>query len=430
MMRRRVVITGMGVVTPMGHTVAELFASQVEGRTAVAPITHFDARTFPTTFASEVKNFELGKFIAGADRYRNCGVNTHYALAAGKAALAQAGLLGEKGDRGRMGVYLGSGEGKEDFEALATSTAAATAAGAYTANIRQAVGLLYQRLNGPQEAEQEMYIPSGYLANEFALEGPFASCQTACAASSQAIGEAVEMIRTGEADVMLAGGSHSMITPLGISGFNRLTALSQRNSSPATASRPFDLTRDGFVIGEGAGLIVLEELESARGRGANILAELTGYGSTADAYRMTDPHPEGKGAIRAMVDALADARLNPSDIGYINAHGTSTQANDSAETKAIKVVFGSFAKQVPISSSKSMLGHLIAAAGVVELVIAVMALRGGVIPPTINYETPDPECDLDYVPNRAREVRFRHALSNSFGFGGQNISLVVSEFKG
>jgi 3-oxoacyl-[acyl-carrier-protein] synthase II len=420
----------MGVVTPLGCSVGELFASQLEGRTAVAPITHWDARTFPTTFASEVKNFDLGKFITGAERYRNCGVNTQFALAAGKAALGEAGLLAVRGDRTRMGVYLGSGEGKEDFDALTTSAAAATKPGEFSVNTRYAIGLLYQRLSGPQEAEQEMFAPSGYLANEFVLEGPFASCQTACAASSQAIGEAAEMIRTGEADVMLAGGSHSMITPLGITGFNRLTALSQRNDSPATASRPFDATRDGFVIGEGAGLVVLEELESAKARSANILAELTGYGSTADAYRMTDPHPEGKGAIRAMAEALTDAKVNPADIGYINAHGTSTQANDAAETKAIKAVFGDRARTVPISSSKSMLGHLIAAAGVVELVITVMALRKGAVPPTINYQTPDPECDLDYVPNRARQVRFRHALSNSFGFGGQNISLVVSEFKG
>lgn len=428
-MRRRVVITGMGVITPLGHSVAELFASQAEGKTAVAPISHFDARTFPTTFASEVRGFDLSKHIRGADRFKNCGVNTQYALAAGRAALEEAGLLGEKGDRSRMGVYLGSGEGKEDFEMLVRSSADATAPGERTANIRQAVGLLYQRLNSAQESEQEMYVPSGHLANEFLLDGPFASCQTACAASSQAIGEATEMIRAGEADVMLAGGSHSMITPLGITGFNRLTALSQRNDSPKTASRPFDLTRDGFVIGEGAGLVVLEELESAKARGANILAELTGYGTTADAYRMTDPHPQGRGAIRAMADALADAGLSPSDIGYINAHGTSTQANDAAETAGIKAVFGEHAYKVPISSSKSMLGHLIAAAGAVELIIAVTALKKGVIPPTINYETPDPECDLDYVPNTAREVRFRHLLSNSFGFGGQNVALVASAFR-
>lgn len=429
-MRKRVVITGMGVITPLGHSVAELFANSAAGRTAVGPITHFDARTFPTSFASEVKGFDLAKYVADAERFKNCGVNTKFALAAGKQALVDAGLLEVKGDRSRMGVYLGSGEGKEDFEALITSTAKATAPGERACNIREAVGLLYQRLSGPQEAEQEMYGPSGYLADTFVLEGPFASCQTACAASSQAIGEAAEMIRTGEADVMLAGGSHSMIMPLGISGFNRLTALSQRNDSPQTASRPFDLSRDGFVIGEGAGLIVLEELEHAKKRGANILAELTGYGSTADAFRMTDPHPEGRGAIRCMQEALADAGLNPTDIGYINAHGTSTQANDSAETAAIKSVFGDYAYKLPVSSSKSMLGHLIAAAGVAELVISVIALQKGVIPPTINLETPDPVCDLDYVPKTAREVRFNHVLSNSFGFGGQNIALVASAFKG
>ena len=430
-MKRRVVITGMGVVTPLGHSPAELFAASVKGESAVGPISHFDATTFHTTFASQVTNFDLAKWIAGAERFRNCGVNTHYALAAAKQALGEAGLLdANTGDRSRMGVYLGSGEGKEDFDILISSTAAATAEGSREANIGKAVGLLFRLLNGPQDAEHEMYSPSGYLANEFALDGPFASCQTACAASSQAVGEALEMIRDGEADVMLAGGSHSMITPLGITGFNRLTALSQRNDSPKTASRPFDLTRDGFVIGEGAGLLVLEELESAKARGANIIAELTGYGTTADAFRMTDPHPEGRGAIRCMADALADAGLHPTDIGYINAHGTSTQANDAAETAGIKAVFKEHAYKLPISSSKSMLGHLIAAAGAVELVITVLALRKGIVPPTINYQTPDPDCDLDYVPNRVREVRFKHALSNSFGFGGQNISLVVSEYGG
>ncbi|MBY0458493.1 MAG: beta-ketoacyl-[acyl-carrier-protein] synthase II, partial [Gemmataceae bacterium] len=271
-MRKRVVITGMGVVTPLGHSVGELFAGVVAGRTAVGPITHFDASTFPTTFASEVKCFDLAKYLPDAGRFHHCGVNTRYALAAGQQALTDAGLLEVRGDRSRMGVYLGSGEGKEDFEALTTSTAKATPAGERAADIRAATGLLFRRLNGPQEAEQEMYAPSGYLADVFALDGPFASCQTACAASSQAIGEAAELIRTGEADVMLAGGSHSMVAPMGITGFNRLTALSQRNDSPQTASRPFDLTRDGFVIGEGAGLIVLEELEHARARGATVYA--------------------------------------------------------------------------------------------------------------------------------------------------------------
>jgi 3-oxoacyl-[acyl-carrier-protein] synthase II len=429
-MRRRVVITGMGVITPLGHTVGDLFASQVEGRTAVGPITRFDAHSFPTTFASEVKGFELAKYIRDAAKYHRCGTNTQFALAAGKQALEDAGLLdAAKGDRGRMGVYLGSGEGGDDFKNLTRGIAEASPKDS-PGPVNPAVftSRMMALLDGPWEGEQEMFTPAGYVAGAFALDGPNQACQTACAASSQAIGEALDLIRQGDADVMLAGGSHSMIHPLGISGFNRLTALSQRNDSPRTASRPFDLTRDGFVIGEGAGLVVLEELEHARARGANIYAELTGYGSTADAFRMTDPHPQGRGAIRCMAEAIADAGLKPTDIGYINAHGTSTQANDSTETAAIKGVFGDYAYKVPISSSKSMLGHLIAAAGVVELVISVTALRKGVIPPTINYQYPDPVCDLDYVPNSAREVRFRHVLSNSFGFGGQNIALIASRF--
>ena len=237
------------------------------------------------------------------------------------------------------------------------------------------------------------------------------------------------MIRHGDADLMLAGGAHSMIHPFGVTGFNLLTALSTHNEAPAKASRPFDLNRDGFVLGEGAGMLVLEELEHAKKRGAVIHAEMTGYGSTADAFRVTDSHPDGRGAIACIGDALKDARLNPEDIGYINAHGTSTQVNDRVETLAIKQVFGDAAYKVPVSSSKSMLGHLIAAAGAVELITCVEAMRRGVLPPTINYETPDPECDLDYIPNEAREKRAAHALSNSFGFGGQNVSLIVSRFK-
>jgi 3-oxoacyl-[acyl-carrier-protein] synthase II len=429
-MRRRVVITGMGVVTPLGHTVADLFKSQVEGRTAVGPMTRFDARTLPTTFASEVKGFELGKYLKDPGRYAHCGVNTQFAIGAARQALEDAGLLDPgRGDRGRMGVYLGSGEGAEDFPALINSIAVA-ARDDGTADPGVFAREIFPVLDRRREAEVEMHTTVGHLGNIFALDGPNVACQTACAASSQAIGEALELIRAGDAEVMAAGGSHSMLHPLGITGFNRLTALSQRNDSPTTASRPFDKTRDGFVIGEGAGIVVLEELEHARKRGATVYAELTGYGSTADAYRMTDPHPDGKGAVRCMAEALRDAGLNPTDIGYVNAHGTSTQANDSAETAAIKAVFGEYAYEVPVSSSKSMLGHLIAAAGVVELVIGVMALRHGVLPPTINYEFPDPECDLDYVPNTAREKRVGHVLSNSFGFGGQNIALIVSRFAG
>jgi 3-oxoacyl-[acyl-carrier-protein] synthase II len=376
-----------------------------------------------------VKGFELDRYLKDPRRYAHCGVNTQFAIGATKEALADAGLLDEgKGDRGRMGVYLGSGEGAEDFPALINSIALATGDNgkADPATFQREI---LQVLDRNREAEVEMHTTCGHLAHLFALDGPNFACQTACAASSQAIGEAAELIRAGDADVVAAGGSHSMLHPLGITGFNRLTALSQRNESPGTGRRPIALTRDGFVIGEGAGIVVLEELEHAKKRGATIYAEVTGYGSTADAYRMTDPHPQGKGAVRAMADALADAGLRPTDIGYINAHGTSTQANDSAETAAIKTVFGEYAYKLPVSSSKSMLGHLIAAAGAVELVITVQALRQGVIPPTINYQTPDPECDLDYVPNQAREGRFRHALSNSFGFGGQNVSLVVSQYR-
>lgn len=430
-MRRRVVITGMGVIAPLGHTPAELYASQIEGRTAVGPFTRFDARTMPTTFASEVQGFELSRYLKhDLERYLHCGVNTQFAIAATKEALADAGLLDEgKGDRSRFGVYLGSGEGAEDFPALINSVGIATPAGGSVADPSRFCAAIHDVLDPLREPEVEMHTTIGHMGNIFSLDGPNIACQTACAASSQAIGEAVELIRAGDADVMAAGGAHSMLHPLGIAGFNRLTALSQRNDSPSTASRPFDLTRDGFVIGEGAGIVILEELEHAKKRGATIYGELTGYGSTADAYRMTDPHPQGKGAIRCMAEALKDAGLRPADVGYINAHGTSTQANDSAETAAIKAVFGAQAYNIPVSSSKSMLGHLIAAAGVAELVICAMAMRKGVLPPTINYETPDPECDLDYIPNVAREKRVDHILSNSFGFGGQNISLILSRFR-
>jgi 3-oxoacyl-[acyl-carrier-protein] synthase II len=273
-----------------------------------------------------------------------------------------------------------------------------------------------------------MHTTAGHLASYFGLEGPNYSCLTACAASSQAIGEAAELIRQDEADLVLAGGSHSMIHPIGVTGFNLLTAHSTSKGDPTKASRPFDATRDGFVLGEGSGMLVLEVLEHAQKRRARIYAELTGYGSTCDAFRATDSHPDGRGAVACISAALADARLNPDDIGYINAHGTSTQVNDQVETLAIKKVFGPQAYKVPVSSSKSMLGHLIAAAGAVELIISIIAMRRGVLPPTINYHHPDPQCDLDYIPNCAREKRVRHILSNSFGFGGQNVSLIVSQF--
>jgi 3-oxoacyl-[acyl-carrier-protein] synthase II len=256
------------------------------------------------------------------------------------------------------------------------------------------------------------------------------NCLTACAASSQAVGEAVELIRRGDADIMLSGGTHSMIHPFGVTGFNLLTALSTRNDAPTKASRPFDNDRDGFVLGEGSAMMVLEELEHAKARRAEIYGEVLGYGSTADAYRITDTHPEGRGASACLRMAFADCGLGPSDVNYINAHGTSTDVNDKVETLAIKTVFGEQAYKTPVSSTKSMLGHLIAAAGATELIICLLAIRDGVLPPTINYETPDPNCDLDYIPNTAREARCDVALSNSFGFGGQNISLIVGRYRG
>jgi 3-oxoacyl-[acyl-carrier-protein] synthase II len=430
-MRRRIVITGMGAVTPLGHSVSSMFEAQLAGRSGVGPIRRFDARRFPTSFAAELKGFDLRDFIPDADRFRHCGVNTQFAFAAAKQALDDSGLFDAPGlDRTRCGIYLGSGEGIQDFPNLIALVAQADRPATGDLDLPKFERGGLEHFHRDQEAEQELHTTAGHLGAYFGLEGPNYNCLTACAASSQAIGEAVELIRHGDADVMLSGGSHSMIHPLGVTGFIRLTALSTRNDAPERASRPFDLNRDGFVLGEGSGMLVFEELEHAKRRGARIYAELTGYGSSADAYRVTDSHPEGRGAVACISGALKDARLNPADVGYVNAHGTSTKVNDLCETLAIKKVFGEGAYQVPVSSSKSMMGHLIAAGGAVELITCVEAIRKGALPPTLNYETPDPECDLDYVPNVAREKRVRHALSNSFGFGGQNISLIVSRFDG
>jgi 3-oxoacyl-[acyl-carrier-protein] synthase II len=416
----------MGVVTPLGHTVAETFGNLLEGRSGIDRIAQFDARTFPTDFAAEVKTFDLKKFLPAAGRYAKCGSNTRFALAAAKQAIDDANLL-TGGDRTRMGVYMGSGEGSEDFHAVIGACAASCDESGYKLDYGRFAASLSSRLDGPREEAAEMHATAGHVADEFDLLGPNFTCLTACAASAQAIGEAAEMIRHGDADVFAAGGSHSMIHPFGVTGFNLLTALSTRKDSPETASRPFDATRDGFVLGEGGGVVILEELEHAKKRGATIYAELTGYGTTGDAHAMTDPHPEGRGAIRAMQDAMRDAGIQPADLGYINAHGTSTPANDETETYTIKSALGPAAYQVPVSSTKSMLGHLIAAGGVVELIIAVVAMRRGVLPPTMNLTNPDPKCDLDYVPNAAREkAGIRHVASNSFGFGGQNITLIAS----
>lgn len=427
-MNRRVVITGMGAITPLGHSVREMFEAQLEGESGVGPIFRFDASAFPTTFASQVKDFDLAKFVPNCERWKNAGVNSTFAAAAAQQALADAGVLdNERIDRTRFGIYLGSGEGIQDFPNLINQVGKNWIKEKRALNVPGFCKGALSVFHAEHEGEQELHTTAGHLGAHFGLEGPNFNCLTACAASSQALGEALDLIRHGDADLMLSGGSHSMIHPLGVSGFNLLTALSQNNANPRGASRPFDLHRDGFVLGEGAGMLVLEEYEHAKKRGATIYAELTGYGSTCDAYRVTDSHHEGRGAIACMEAAIVDSGVPREEIGYINAHGTSTQVNDRAETLAIKKVFGERAYQVPVSSSKSMLGHLIAAAGAVELITCVMAMRTGVLPPTINYETPDPELDLDYIPKEAREKKVRHSQSNSFGFGGQNISLVVSK---
>ncbi|MBL8799801.1 MAG: beta-ketoacyl-[acyl-carrier-protein] synthase family protein [Planctomycetia bacterium] len=428
-MRRRVVITGMGAVTPLGHSVELLYRNQLEAKSGVGPISLFNASRFPTKIAGQVKDFDLGKFVGNVERWADSGVNSKFSAAAGAQALADAGLLdNSQVDRTRIGVYLGCGEGIQDFHHLVSLIAQSWRPERRLVDVVNFTKNGLYHFHPGREYEQELHTPTAHLADHFDLQGPNYNCLTACAASSQAIGEAAELIRHGDADMMLSGGAHSMIHPLGVTGFNLLTALSTSNEPPSKASRPFDLKRDGFVLGEGAGMLVLEELEHAKKRKAHIHAELTGYGSTADAFRITDSHPDGRGAIACISQAIKDSGLPTSAIGYINAHGTSTQVNDRVESLAIKHVFGDGAYQVPVSSSKSMLGHLIAAAGAVELITCVMAIHHGVLPPTINYENPDPECDLDYIPNQAREKKIDHALSNSFGFGGQNISLIASRF--
>ncbi|HZW35103.1 MAG TPA: beta-ketoacyl-ACP synthase II [Isosphaeraceae bacterium] len=425
---RRVVVTGMGMVTPMGPDLESTWAALLAGRSGVGPIGLFDARTFPTRIAAEVKDFRLDDYLPDARRWAEHSRNTQFALAAARMAVIDSGLdpTQPELDRNRFGVYLGSGEGQQDFPRFVHLIYRTTRDGRVDTAEFTRLGI--KELHPTREAEQEPGTPSGHLASLFGARGPNANCLTACAASSQAIGEAFELIRRGRADVILSGGTHSMIHPFGVTGFILLTALSTRNDEPTRASRPFDRDRDGFILGEGAGMLILEELEHAKARRARIYGEIVGYGSTADAFRITDSHDEGRGAIACMKEALADARLDPADIDYINAHGTSTAVNDSIETLAIKRTFGEPAYHVGISSTKSMMGHLIAAAGSVEAIVCLLTIRDGVLPPTINLDNPDPQCDLDYIPHVAREHPVDVALSNSFGFGGQNITLILRRF--
>ena len=425
MSRRRVVVSGVGCVNPLGHDVSTVWQALQEGKSGVDYTTIFDASNFPTKIASEVKAWDISMVGEDPAKWRRRGRHTCFAAGAAKQAVQDSGILESLGDPTRFGVYLGSGEGTQDFDSFSKMMMAGIGEDGFDMDRFTDCGK--EILDPVLELEQEPNIPSGLLAGMFGAEGPNANCLTACAASSQAIGEATEIIRRGEADIMLSGGTHSMIHPLGVTGFCLLTALSTRNDQPTKASRPFDRLRDGFVLGEGSGMVVLEELERAKARGAHIHGEILGYGSTADAYRITDIHPDGRGAIGCMRMAIGDAGVNPADVNYVNAHGTSTQVNDRVETIACKEVFGERAPQVPISSTKSMMGHLIAAAGATELIVCLMAIRDQRLPATTNYENPDPICDLDYIPNECRDAKCDIALSNSFGFGGQNVSLVVGK---
>jgi len=411
--KRRVVITGVGAVTPLGNTAEEFWAGLLEGRSGIGPITRFDATDFPTRIAGELKGFDPLKYIDRKDD-RKFDPFLKYAVACAIMAVEDAALKTDSVDPTRFGVLVGSGIGGLE-----------TLLGNYEV----------LRTKGPDRVSP-FFIPmlivnmaSGVISMRLGAKGPNSSVVTACATGNHAIGDATKIIERGDADIMIAGGSEAIIIPLTIAGFCQMKAMSTRNDDPTHASRPFDAERDGFVCGEGGGLVVLESLEHARRRDARIYAEVVGYGMTGDAHHMTAPDPDGDGAARSMAAALHDAGLEPSAVGYINAHGTSTPYNDKFETLAIKRVFGEHARNLAVSSTKSMTGHLLGAAGGIEAIATAFALHHGVLPPTINYEKPDPDCDLDYVPNQARKQEVEVALSNAFGFGGTNATLAFRKFR-
>jgi len=412
MEKRRVVITGIGVISPLGNTVEQFWSNLVAGRSGVDTIQAFDASEFTTKIAAEVRDFDP---LAYMDRKeaRHMDRFTQFAVAAAQQAVDDAGLKLDEENPEDVGVYIGSGIG-----------------GIRTFEEQHRV--LLER--GPRRVSPH-FIPmmianmaSGQVSIRFGVRGPNSAPVTACASSSHAIGDAMRFIQRGEAEVMITGGTEATITPLALASFCSAKAMSTRNDEPARASRPFDKERDGFVMGEGSGILILESLEHARRRGAKIYAEVVGYGMSGDAYHVTAPHPEAEGARLAMQRALKDAGLAPEQIDYINAHGTSTPLNDQMETLAIKKVFGEHAYRLAISSTKSMTGHLLGAAGAVEAIASALALREQVIPPTINYEVPDPACDLDYVPNEARKAAIATAMSNSFGFGGHNATIILKRW--
>jgi 3-oxoacyl-[acyl-carrier-protein] synthase II len=411
---RRVVVTGLGALTPIGNTAEEMWAGLLQGRSGIGPITKFDATGYPTRIAGEVRQFDPLAYVDKKDA-RRLDPYLQYAIASSAMAVADAGLDPARVDSERFGVLIGSGIG-----------------GITTLLDGEEV----RKTKGPDRVSP-FIIPmlivnmaAGLVSMRFGAKGPNSSVVTACATGNHAIGDAYKMIKYDDADVMIAGGAEAIIVPLTIAGFCAMKAMSTRNDEPEKASRPFDAGRDGFVCGEGAGIVVLESLEHAVRRDARIYAEVIGYGMTGDAHHMTAPDPEGDGAARAMALALKSGKLVPSDVGYINAHGTSTPYNDKFETLAIKRVFGEHARKLAVSSTKSMTGHLLGAAGGVEAIATCLALHHGILPPTINYETPDPACDLDYIPNTPRKQDVEVALSNAFGFGGTNATIALRKYRG
>ncbi|HET9784758.1 MAG TPA: beta-ketoacyl-ACP synthase II [Terriglobales bacterium] len=412
--RRRVVVTGVGLVSAVGLTAKETWESLLAGRSGIAPITHFDAAAYSCRFAAEVKNFDPSAFIEKKEQ-RKMGLFIQFAMAAAAEAMAASGLQVDDALARRVGVHIGSGIGGFDI-------------------IEREHTILMQ--NGPRRVSP-FFIPAsivnlaaGQVSIRHNARGPNSAACTACASGAHSLGDAFRLIQHGYAEAMIAGGTEAAITPLSVAGFASMRALSTRNDDPEHASRPFDLTRDGFVIGEGSGILVLEELEFARRRGAPIVAEMVGYGMSADAFHITMPEATGDGAFRAMEETLADAGVRPGEVDYINAHGTSTEYNDKFETMAIKRLFGEHAYKLAVSSTKSMTGHLLGGAGGLEAGISALALQHQTIPPTANYQTPDPDCDLDYTPNKPRPAKLRYVLSNSFGFGGTNAAVLLKAWEG
>ena len=433
-MTNQVVITGMGIVCPLGHDVETVWQAMLAGKSGVAKNTIFDASTFPTTFDAEVKDHDLKNYTQNPELHKHSNRGSGFAIGAAVQACRQARINIETNEptdgieRKRLGIYLGAGEGSVDNDVFFAALVKAWDADRNEMDWGRWAEIAFGRMDAMAELEQEPNMPAAHIAMLTGARGPARSCLTACAASTQAVGEAAMLIRRGDTDVMISGGAHSMIHPLGLMGFNRLTALSTRNDSVEIASRPFSASRDGFILGEGAAILILESLDSANKRGVEILAEVIGYGSSSDAFRITDMHEEARGPIQAMNAALADAGISYKDIDYISTHGTSTIENDSIETKAIKAVFKEEAKNIPASSVKSMLGHLIGAAGASELITCVLAIRDNIIPPTMNLNDPDPELDLDYVPNKPRKIPVNIVINESFGFGGQNNVVIIKRF--